>query len=258
MNERVATLRELEPKHAGRSSYQAILETTAGLFHQFPAVDIALRDILSTSGVGNQTLYNYFPNGRDDIALVLQDRYLQAAVHAFHDLVEAADWASHQEGSAPLKLLSACLTKAVFTPINAQFVFHTSLHGYLKTHALLDLANHTDELAEAFQAEVARRLGRRIHAAELPRVAHQCAHLVRELADLAIERPDYVLEVLESNARLVVRSLLQTILKDQEIATAGIPIHAKSASGPSTPQAPISSQKRQSIFNRMLKRKKSS
>ncbi|MCM2250201.1 MAG: TetR/AcrR family transcriptional regulator, partial [Geothrix sp.] len=85
MDERIRTLRTLEPKNSGRGSYLAILEAAAGLFGQFPARDITLRDILSIAGVSNQTLYNYFPGGRDDIALSLFDRFQRTMVEDFNE-----------------------------------------------------------------------------------------------------------------------------------------------------------------------------
>ena len=256
MHERITSLRELEPKSSGRSSYQAILEAAAGLFEQFKAVDITLRDILNTSGVANQTLYNYFPNGRDDVAIVLQDRIQQVMIHDFHQLLESSGKGEDTSAEEAIRATAACLAGAVFNPLKARFTYQTSLHQYLKTHGLLDIANHTKEFETAFQAALTARHGNRFSKADLPRIVHLCVHFTRELVAIALENPQYPPDVLEANARMFVRDLLHSGMKDREAMSSGILLKGGAAAPFEVPPARISEPKRESIFNRILRRRK--
>lgn len=115
MDERIKTLRNLEPSNSGRASYLAILEAAAGLFGQFPAEDITLRDILSISGVSNQTLYNYFPSGRDDIAIALYDRFQRTIVIHYKNNMQSINIDGEMvEDLKIVTFLSACLARAIF------------------------------------------------------------------------------------------------------------------------------------------------
>lgn len=256
MHERITSLRELEPKSSGRSSYQAILEAAAGLFEQFKAVDITLRDILSTSGVANQTLYNYFPNGRDDVAIVLMDRIQQVMIHDFHLLLERAGGQENTSVAETIRMIAACLAGAVFNPMKTRFAYQASLYQYLKTHGLLDITNHTKEFEAAFQAAMVSKHGNRFLKADLPRIVHLCVHFTRELATIALENPQYPPDTLEANARMFVRELLYTGMKDREAASSGVPVQGGAAPPFAVPPARISEPKRESIFNRILRRRK--
>lgn len=253
MHERIKALRGLEPRHAGKASYQAILETAAGLFDQFSPLDLALRDIITASGVGNQTVYNYFPEGRDDIALVLRDRYLLAVQRDFRALIGSMGWPEAASPEEVTRLLCGCLTLAIFTPLKEQFSFHVSLQEYLRAHGLLAIANHTDSLAESFHQELAHRHGNAIASRDQARIAHLCVHVSLELAQLGLHCPDYPMDGLEANARLLSRTLLHSVMKDQHPASVGIALMAETPTG--MPIAPISPQKRQSIFERITRRK---
>ena len=256
MHERITSLRELEPKTSGRSSYQAILEAAAGLFEQFKAVDITLRDILNTSGVANQTLYNYFPNGRDDVAIVLKDRIQQVMTHDFHRLLEGSGRQENTPAEDAIRTIAACLAGAVFNPLKTRFAYQASLHQYLKTHGLLGIANHTKEFEAAFQGSVVSGYGNRFSKADLPRIVHLCVHFTRELAMIALENPQYPPDALEANARMFVRELLRTGMKDREAASSGILLQGGAAPPFAIPPARISEPKRESIFNRILRRRK--
>ena len=146
MNERVETLRGLEPRNAGRGSYLAILEGAAGLFGQFSAKDITLRDILSVAGVSNQTLYNYFPNGRDDIAITLYDRYQRTMVESFNNHISSINCNEYRDPVPVINKISACLGRAVFGLLKESYRIQSTLLDYLAEHHLLSIATHAEEL----------------------------------------------------------------------------------------------------------------
>ena len=155
MNERVIILRGLEPRHGGRGSYQAILETAAGLFAQFPVEDTTLRDILSVSGVSNQTLYNYFPNGRDDIAIALFDRYQRTMVELFNNQISSINWNEIHDDVTIINKLSACLGRAVFGLSREFHPIQAALFEYLAKHRLLAVSVGAELLGGEHRAIVA-------------------------------------------------------------------------------------------------------
>ena len=127
MDGRIKLLRSLEPSNSGRTSYLAVLESAAGLFAQFPAKDITLRDILSISGVSNQTLYNYFPSGRDDIAIALYDRFQRTIVENFNNNIQSIKPESVQEDPEMVACLSAGLASAVFGFLKETYCLQSTL-----------------------------------------------------------------------------------------------------------------------------------
>ena len=129
MHERIRTLRSLEPVNSGRTSYLAILEAAAGLFSQFAAEDITLRDILVISGVSNQSLYNYFPGGRDDIALVLYDRFQGAMAEDFSGHIRSIKWGGPEDDAETIAYLSACLAKSVFGLLKTSCTLQSNLYS---------------------------------------------------------------------------------------------------------------------------------
>ncbi len=255
MHDRIISLRALEPKQAGRNSYRAILEAASGLFSQFPAVDVALRDILGTAGVANQTLYNYFPAGRDDIALVLKDRYDLDVLNEFERLLGSSDWDGGPGATQAATVLGASLAGAAFGRLRQDPFFATSLHGYLEAHALAAIAAGREDLQEALLREAQSRCPGMFLREELPRICHLCVHLTREMARISTEHPEYPLDRMESNARLMVRSLLQTAVREWTTSSAGFKAFRSAESPSAVPPARISEQKRESILNRILKRK---
>lgn len=258
MHDRIISLRALEPKQAGQNSYRAILESASGLFSQFPAVDVALRDIIGTAGVANQTLYNYFPAGRDDIALVLKDRYDLDVLHSFERLLESAAWAEGSGATQAAALLGASLVGAVFGRVHQDPFFAASLHGYLETRALATIAAGREDLREALRREAQDRCPGWFTREELPRITHLCVHHAQEMARISMEHPEYPLDRMESNARLIVRSLLQTAVQEWTTSSAGFKARPSAAAPSAVPPARISEQKRVSILNRILKRKQQS
>jgi AcrR family transcriptional regulator len=255
MDERVLALRGMEPKNAGRGSYVAILEAAAGLFGQFPAEAITLRDILSIAGVSNQTLYNYFPNGRDDIVVALYDRYQRTMVEDFNNHISLINFDESQDDLAIINKISACLGRAVLGPSRASYPVHSALFEYLRNHHLFSIASHSDELEEAMAQALGRHLGARLSAAELPRVSRLSVRLVREVANSALEDSALSLEKLESNARLLARTLLRTGLKVQDGPSGGHAFQPQEPASSAIQGAPISPLKKQSILERILKRK---
>lgn len=255
MHERILNLRGLEPRQAGRNSYCAILEAATGLFSQFPAVDVALRDILGTAGVANQTLYNYFPAGRDDIALVLKDRYDLDILHDFERLLEAADWQDNPGIAQAAALLGAGLAGATFGRLRQDLFFAASLHRYLEAHGLAGIASSRTDLQQALVREAMSRCPGWFSREELGRASQLCVHLMHEMAAFSMDHTEFPLDRLESNARLIARSLLQTAVQDWTTTSAGIKAQRSSGSPKAVPPARISEQKRESILNRILKRK---
>jgi len=258
MHERVALLRKLEPKSSGLGSYQAILEAAAGLFNQFPADDIALRDILSASGVANQTLYHSFPNGRDDIAIVLQDRFQKVILHGFGRLAETSSWGDRPDATEVNRILAACLAGAAFDYLKQNFAYLASLRRYLISHGLLHIAVHTEELEQEFSQAVQVRQAERISARELPRIVHLSARILQEMVAVALENPQYALDDLVSNTRALLRGLLQTAVKERETASAGFHVQSEAPPSIAVPPARISGAAKESIFSRILKRNKGS
>jgi AcrR family transcriptional regulator len=258
MDERVRTLRSLEPSHAGRTSYLAILETAAGLFAQFPAQDITLRDILSLSGVSNQTLYNYFPNGRDDIAIALYDHFQRTMVEDFNSNIRSVNLDGNQEETTTIIYLSACLARAAFGFLKKTYALQSTLFEYLRFHNLALIANHTEELEEALMRELTLQGGSRFSKKELPRIVRLSVHTVRGIADNAMGNKEFSIDKLESNARKLVRALLGTGLQSQD-GPSGSHEFRSDAAGPfAIVGAPISSSKKQGILERILKRKRRS
>jgi AcrR family transcriptional regulator len=256
MDERIKTLRSLEPVNSGRRSYVAILEAAGGLFGQFSAQDIALRDILSISGVSNQTLYNYFPNGRDDIAIALYDRFQRTMTDDFCRNIKSIKFNEMTENSVIVSSLSACLARAVFGFLRTTITLQSTLFDYLKAHNLLCQASHVDELEEAMFEVLSQPLGHRFSKAALPRLARLSVHIVRGIADQAMANKAFSLDELESNARKVVRTLLRTGLQDQDGPSASHAFLDYDTGPVAILGAPLSPTKKQSILDRILKRKR--
>jgi AcrR family transcriptional regulator len=256
MDERLRTLRSLEPSNSGRTSYLAILETAAGLFAQFPAQDITLRDILSLSGVSNQTLYNYFPSGRDDIAIALYDRFQRTMVDDFNNHIQSVNLSKNQEEATLIPFLSASLARAVFGFLKESYALQSTLFEYLRIHNLALIASHAEELEEALMRELTLHGGSRFSKAELPRIVRLSVHTARGIADDAMVNKDFSIDELESNARKLIRSLLATGLQSQD-GPSGSHEFRSDATGPfAIVGAPISSSKKQGILERILKRQR--
>lgn len=258
MDVRIRTLRGLEPSKSGHASYLAILEAAAGLFGHFPAQDIMLRDILSISGVSNQTLYNYFPNGRDDIAITLYDRFQRTIVDDFNGNIHSINNEKVKTDSAIVAYLSACLARSVFGFLKETYTLQSTLFEYLKIHNLVFIASHTDELEEAMTQELTQRFGSRFSKADLPRIVRVSVRTVRGIADDALTNEGFPIDVLESNARKMIRVLLETGLQGQE-RPSGSHAFRPYATGPvAILGAPISPTKKQGILDRILKRNRRS
>jgi AcrR family transcriptional regulator len=254
MDQRIKTLRSLEPSNSGHASYLAILEAAAGLFGQFPAKDITLRDILSISGVSNQTLYNYFPKGRDDIAIALYDRFQRTMVDNFNHTICSVKGEEVKNHLDAVAFLSACLARSVFIRLKETLALQASLLEYLNIHNLVSVACHSDELEEALARELSLRFGQYFVAAELPRLVRLSVPTVRGIADVAMLNKAFSIDVLESNARKMTRVLLQTGLQGHE-GPSGIHGFSPYETGPHTiVAAPISPTKKQGILDRILKR----
>lgn len=256
MDERIKILRTLEPVNSGRTSYLAILEAAAGLFGQFPARDITLRDILSVSGVGNQTLYNYFPNGRDDVAIALYDRFQRTMTEDFKSHIQSIKWDGIKGNAAIIACYSACLARAAFGFMRSTLVLQSSLLEYLRLHNLACTATHTCELEEALVQALSQPQGQAFAKAELPRLARLSVHMVRCFVDIAMSDKDFSIDELESNARKVVRVLLKTGLQELD-GPSGSHAFPDYATGPvAILGAPLSPIKKQGILDRILKRKR--
>jgi len=256
MHERIKTLRSLEPIKSGRASYFAILEAAAGLFGQFSAGDIALRDILAISGVSNQTLYNYFPNGRDDIAITLYDRFQRTMVEDLNAHIRSTKVDDSEDDAAIVARLSAYLARAVFGFLKSTRPLQATLYDYLRAHNLLSLASHSDELEAALMQAFNLPIGNRFAPAELPRIVRLSVHAVRGIADLGLMDPDISLDELESNARKVGRTLLRTGLRSQDRPSGSHRFETHPTGPVAILGASISPNKKQGILDRILKRKR--
>lgn len=85
---RLQELLRLEPKKdAGKASYKALLEATESLFVSKGIQNVAIADIVKKAGVGNQTLYNYFPKAKSDLALMLYYYRRRRVKHAIRGAV---------------------------------------------------------------------------------------------------------------------------------------------------------------------------
>lgn len=256
MDQRVKTLRGLEPKKSGRASYTAILEAAAGLFGQFPAKDITLSDVLSISGVSNQTLYNYFPNGRDDIALALYDRYQLTMVVDFNNHIRSFVPAPPPNDSEIIDQISACLARATFGFLRESREIQSTLVEYLQDHNLLMVATHMEELDAALAEALALHLGEHLSTGALPRIVRLAVGVVREIGLSALRHRTFDIDELESNARRMVRTLLSTGLKEQDRPSGFHVFHPHPPAPMAVLGVPISPAKKQSIRDRILKRKR--
>jgi AcrR family transcriptional regulator len=255
MNERVETLRDLEPKNAGRGSYLAVLEAAAGLFGQFPVRDTTLRDILSISGVSNQTLYNYFPSGRDDVVITLYDRYQRTMVEGFNKQISSINFNETNDSSTVINKISACLGRAIFGLLREEYPLQSALFEYLMDQHLLSLATHTVELEKALARVLAQHLGDRLPHMELTRLARLCVRIVRELGNNALEDRSLGIDRLESNARLLVRTLLSSGLQEHGGDSGDYGLCFQGPADSTIVGAPISPTKKRSILERILKRR---
>lgn len=256
MNDRIRFLRSLEPKQAGQMSYLAILEAAAGLFEQFPADAITLRDILTQAGVSNQTLYNYFPEGRDDVALALFDRFQRADLQAFHALTAALDWSALAGPPEITRALSACLARATLGNMEGSFKLQSTVHAYLRTHHRGFRAAQPDELEEALGKEIALRYGGRFPARSLPVAARLGVRIAREIADLAMAHPELPLAELESSARKLLRTLLRSGLEGAGAVSQSHELPPVRVEPVSIPSAPVSPGRRRAILDRIFRQKR--
>lgn len=254
MDERIKFLRGLEPRNSGQASYAAILEAAAGLFQQFPADAITLRDILTLSGVSNQTLYNYFPAGRDDVAIVLFDRFQQKAVQAFHTCNQTISWDAHQETTAITRALSASLARATVGDLRGNLQLQASVFEYLNAHRLLSMEPQTQWLEEALTQEILLRYGSRFSKWELPKVVRLAVRVVNEIAEVAMTHPEFPIDGLESKARKLLRPLLQSGLKGEDPQSGDHAFLPDTATPSVVVSARINSCDRQTILRRILKR----
>lgn len=254
MDDRVIGLRSREPKHAGQASHQAILEAAAGLFGQVPAAAITLRDILSLAGVSNQTLYNYFPQGRDDIAIALYDRYQNLMVEDFKHLAGQVIPSTREDDSQVVRHLSAALARAIFGLLGSSRDTLAALAEYLKAHHLLQEATHTRELEEALARELELRLGKRFAPGKGPRLVRLTVKVSREVGLQAVMERSEALEELESLARKLARAVLNTGLRHQE-APSGVHAFQPRVAPHPLVAARLSPAKRKGILDRILKRK---
>ena len=255
MDARIKVLRSLAPRNAGLASYQAVLEAAAGLFQQFPADAITLRDILTLSGVSNQTLYNYFPAGRDDVALVLSDRLGEGVLATFKAQNLTVAWETHSEPADITRALSASLARAAFAPLKENLTLQASVFAYLKFHRLDGSRDQALQLEEAFRQEILLRYGSRIQRRAVPRVAQLCVHLALHLKELALAQPGLPLDDLESSARKVMRTLLSAALSGADPASDFHEVVPDAAALTPIASATITAATRESILSRLLKRK---
>lgn len=255
MDDRIALLRALEPRNSGSASYQAILEAAAGLFQQVPADAITLRDILSIAGVSNQTLYNYFPAGRDDVALVLQDRYRKAVLRDFSRNCRTLDWNSLAGTSEVTRALSAALARAIFAPLAENPQRQLSLHQYLTAHRLGAMTSPFPQLEEALAQEILARYGHAFPKQNLSRVVRLSVRSVLSAAEEALSPPQVPLESMESSARKLVRTLLEAGFAGDDPPSGSHGLLPCPPLSDGIVGAPISPAKRETILARMFKRK---
>lgn len=256
MSERIKELREREPGNSGRASYQAILEASAGLFSQFPVDTITIRDIITTSGASNQTLYNYFPSGRDDVAIVLYDRIQRAQLEDFKNLVGAKPAGLLADPHETTKLISACLARAFFGQLRQHGSLYRNIHAYLDQFSLISLATFSEELERSCGMEMANRYGVMYSEERLPRNAKMAVNLAREMAEQATRHPASAWEELESLTRKLLRVMLASGLNTLHEASGEHALLAPVPPSRSVVGAPLSTLKRLGIIERILKRRK--
>ena len=254
LNERIHLLQELEPKSSGQASYTAILETAVGLFQQFPADAFTLRDILTISGVSNQTLYNYFPAGRDDIAIALFDRTRREMVAAFHHQNQSTSWTSLPTPTDISRALSASLTSATLGVLRQNWPLHGSVFAYLKEHAPAFLATHHQEFEEALHQEARLRYGHLASAEQLPQISRLCIRVLREVTEEALAQPAMTLDTLASSTRKVLRVLLESGTRSEEAPSGSHGLPPPRPSAASIVGAAIKPSHQQAILSRMRKR----
>jgi AcrR family transcriptional regulator len=255
MHERIAFLRGLEPRRAGLASYYAILEAAAGLFQQFPSNAIALRDILSLSGVSNQTLYNYFPAGRNDVALVLHDRFRRSVVADFSRHCRAVDWSALPDAQDTAQTLSDSLAQTTFSCLSQDFRLQSALFHYLQAHRLVSPPSHFRELEDALAQQIALRYGERFQQQRVALTASLSVACLVCTVEVALGNPEFPLDILEASARKLVGTLLLAGIHENGHALGNhpAPLYPPSVA---VVGAPISPLKRQVLLARMFKRKR--
>ena len=117
-------------------------------------------------------------------------------------------------------------------------------------------ASHSEELEAALARELALRFGNRFSASELPRIVRVCVHTVRGMADDAMTNRDFAIDDLESSARKVLRSLLNTGFQNQDGPSGSHAFQADIYGPFAIVGAPISPSRKQGILERILKRKR--
>lgn len=254
MDERISFLRGLEPRNAGQASHAAILEAAAGLFQRFPADAITLRDILTLSGVSNQTLYNYFPAGRDDVAIFLFDRFQRDAIAAFDTCNRAIAWDTLTEPGEITRALAASLARATLGNLKENRQLQATVLEYLKAHRLGSLAAQTEGMEETLGREILLRYGSRFSKRELPKVVRLSVRVVRNTAEVAMAHPEFPLEDLESKARKMLRPLLESGLEEGDPLSGDHVFFSESLLPVAIVGAPISPSNRQTILTRIIKR----
>jgi len=255
MDERIRFLRSLEPKNAGRGSYLAILEAAAGLFRQFPADAITLRDILALSGVSNQTLYNYFPAGRDDVAIALFDRLRCADEQAFRSHIQTLPWDSLTEAEAITQALAASLARATLGNLKENFQLQSTVSAYLKAHRLRTQTVHAEGLDRALQEELLTRYGDRFSKRAAAPAAQLSLHVLRGITEVAMAYPVGSLGNLESMTRKLLRPILQAGLMREGPVSGIHPISADAPPPVAIAGAPVNSSSRQAILARIFRRR---
>src|ERR1035438_136023 len=255
MDDQIRFLRGLEPRNAGQASYAAILKAAAGLFQQFPADAVTLRDILTLSGVSNQTLYNYFPAGRDDVAIVLFDHFQRDVVIAFDSHNRAIAWDALSDTAAITRVLSASLARAAIGNLKESLHLQATVFAYLKAHRLGSPATHTHGLEEALGQQILLCYGSRFSRQELPEVVRLSVRVVSDIAEVAMTHPEFPIEGLESRARKLLRPLLQSGLKGEGSISGNHELFADFPAPAAIAGAPISPSRRQTILTRIMKRK---
>jgi AcrR family transcriptional regulator len=255
MDARIKFLRGLEPKSVGQASYLAILEAAAGLFQQFPPEAITLRDILGLSGVSNQTLYNYFPAGRDDVVIALFDRFQQGIVLAFRAHVQALAWESHPDPHQVTRALAAALARATFGPLKDNLRLQSAVYGYLRAHRLGSPVPHTLELEETLHDQILLRYGGQFSKPKVPQTVKVGVRIVHTLAEMAATHPELSLDHLESSTRKLLRALLEAGLHGTHAASGDHAFLPDDAISTTIVGAPISPAKRETILARILKRR---
>ena len=151
---RIDELYALLPKReAGKASYAAILEAAELVFAGAGIESVKITDVIKKAGVGIQTLYGYFPNGKDDLVLMLwnyRDRRikhaLRNAANQMAALRQLPELMGEEVIDIPPFLLAQIVVTGVLNILREKPALDASLRTHIISHNLVPVGETRTEI----------------------------------------------------------------------------------------------------------------